>query len=132
MRASETPAGRLDSLVVPGLERAVGHARCWLRDLIGVDHPSFDDAAVCLSELLTNALRHTDSGRGGLMRVAVAVEERSVRVEVADEGCSATVPHIRDDADESGRGLRIVDAYAMAWGVERRGAGHAVWFTVGG
>jgi anti-sigma regulatory factor (Ser/Thr protein kinase) len=116
--------------VVLGIERAVGHVRRWLRDLVGADHPCFDDAAVCASELLTNALRHTDSGRGGRMRVDLAYDQRSLRVEVTDDGGAATVPYIRDVPDESGRGLRIVEAYADSWGVERRGAGHVVWFTI--
>jgi anti-sigma regulatory factor (Ser/Thr protein kinase) len=131
MWASETPAARCEALVVPGIERAVSHVRRWLRDLVGAEHPAFDDAAVCLSELLTNALRHTDSGRGGRMRVELAFDEKRLRVAVTDDGCAATVPHIRDAPDESGRGLRIVEAYADAWGVQRRGPGHAVWFAIG-
>jgi anti-sigma regulatory factor (Ser/Thr protein kinase) len=130
MWASESPAARCEALVVPGIERAVGHVRRWLRDLVGADHPAFDDAAVCISELLTNALRHTDSGRGGEMRVEIAFDGKSLRAEVTDDGCAATVPHIRAAPDESGRGLRIVQGYSNAWGVERRGAGHAVWFTI--
>jgi anti-sigma regulatory factor (Ser/Thr protein kinase) len=98
--------------------------------MVGADHPAFHDAAVCITELLTNALRHTDSGRGGQMRVRLALVEGSVWAEVADDGCAASVPHLRESPDESGRGLRIVDAYADAWGVERRGPGHAVWFSI--
>ena len=130
MRMSETPVAGCEVLVVPGIERAVGHARRWLRDLVGADHPAFHDAAVCLSELLTNALRHTDSGRGGQMRVRLALAAEYLWAEVADDGCAATVPHIRDASDESGRGLRIVATYADSWGVEHLGAGHAVWFTI--
>jgi hypothetical protein len=65
------------------------------------------------------------------MRVELAFDEKRLRVMVTDDGCAATVPHIRDAPDESGRGLRIVEAYADAWGVERRGVGHAVWFSIG-
>ena len=79
---------------------------------------------------MTNALRHTDSGRGGQMRIRLAVAAGYLWAEVADDGCAATVPHIRAASGESGRGLRIVDAYADAWGVEPRGAGHAVWFSI--
>jgi anti-sigma regulatory factor (Ser/Thr protein kinase) len=129
-QAVVTPAARYEALVVPGVERAVGHARRWLRDLVGADHPAFHDAAVCLCELLTNALRHTDSGRGGQMRVRLALAAEYIWAEVADDGCAATVPHLRPAAGESGRGLQIVDAYADAWGVEPRGAGHAVWFSI--
>jgi anti-sigma regulatory factor (Ser/Thr protein kinase) len=98
--------------------------------MIGADHPAFHDAAVCMCELMTNALRHTDSGRGGQIRVRLALVDGSLWAEVADDGCSATVPHIPAAPDESGRGLRIVAAYADKWGVERRASGHAVWFTI--
>jgi anti-sigma regulatory factor (Ser/Thr protein kinase) len=128
--ADAAPASACEALVVPGIERAVGHVRQWLRDMVGLDHPVFHDAAVCMSELLTNALRHTDSGRGGQMRVRLAVTVEYLWAEVADDGCSATVPHIRAAVGESGRGLQIVDSYANAWGVERRGPGHAVWFSI--
>jgi anti-sigma regulatory factor (Ser/Thr protein kinase) len=83
-----------------------------------------------MCELLTNALRHTDSGRGGQMRVRLTLVDGSLWAEVADDGCAATVPHIREAAGESGRGLRIVATYAAEWGVEPRGPGHAVWFTI--
>jgi anti-sigma regulatory factor (Ser/Thr protein kinase) len=92
--ASEAEAPRREVLVLPGIERAVGRARRWVRDLLGADHPSLDEVAVCTSELLTNALRYTDSGRGGNMRVELAIGERPLCVAVIDEGGAATVPHL--------------------------------------
>jgi anti-sigma regulatory factor (Ser/Thr protein kinase) len=44
-----------------GAPEELGSARAWLRKLLG-GHPCADDAELILSELATNALRHTTSG----------------------------------------------------------------------
>ena len=51
------PTLKFDAFLLPGMDRAAGHARRWLRDVLG-EHPAFDDAALCMSELITNAVRH--------------------------------------------------------------------------
>jgi anti-sigma regulatory factor (Ser/Thr protein kinase) len=114
------------------MDRAVGHARRWLRDVLGREHPCMDDAALCMSELLTNALRYTESGRDGQIRVEVTYSARTVRIEVIDDGRTATVPRVTEAAelDVSGRGLRIVASIAKDWGTEPRGKGRAVWFEL--
>ncbi|MFF0517947.1 ATP-binding protein [Actinomadura nitritigenes] len=126
------PAMRFDALLLPGMDRAVGHARRWLRDVLGLEHPCLDDAALCMSELLTNALRYTESGRDGQVRVEVTYSARTVRMEVIDDGRAATVPHVAEAAelDVTGRGLLIVASIAKAWGMEPRSEGHAVWFEL--
>lgn len=126
------PTMRFDALLLPGMDRAVGHARRWLRDVLGLEHPCLDDAALCMSELLTNALRYTESGRDGQIRVEVTYSARTVRMEVIDDGRAATVPHVAEAAelDVTGRGLLIVASLAKAWGMEPRAEGHAVWFEL--
>ncbi|MDL4821516.1 ATP-binding protein [Actinomadura opuntiae] len=126
------PTTRFDALLLPGMDRAVGHARRWLRDVLGREHPCMDDAALCMSELLTNALRYTESGRDGQIRVEVAYSARTVRIEVIDDGRAATAPHVAEAAelDVSGRGLRIVASIAKDWGTEPRGDRRAVWFEL--
>ncbi|MFB4307507.1 ATP-binding protein [Actinomadura sp. GTD37] len=113
------------------VSRAAGHARGWLRDVLG-DHPVLDDASLCLSELVTNALRYTESGKDGQIRVEVTHSDELVRVEVIDDGGSNTVPHLAtvDEMDVCGRGLRIVAFLATDWGVSERDEGHAVWFEM--
>ncbi|TYB44837.1 ATP-binding protein [Actinomadura chibensis] len=125
------PTLKFDALLLPGMDRAAGHARQWLRDVLG-DHPALDDAAVCMSELVTNALRHTDSGPDGQIRVEVGHSERVVRVEVVDDGGGASVPHLAlvGETAVCGRGLLLVSFLTADWGVERRGKGHAVWFEI--
>ncbi|TMQ91623.1 ATP-binding protein [Actinomadura soli] len=125
------PTLRFDALLLPGMDRASGHARRWLHDLLG-EHPALGDASLCMSELITNALRYTESGRDGQIQVEVGHSEKVVRVTVIDDGGAETVPHLArvDEMAEGGRGLIIVAFLAASWGVERRGEGHAVWFEV--
>ncbi|TDD76227.1 ATP-binding protein [Actinomadura darangshiensis] len=125
------PTVRFDALLLPGMERAAGHARRWLRDVLGA-HPCLDDAALCMSELVANAVRYTRSGKGGQILVEVSYSERYVRIEVVDDGGSETVPHLAetDETAICGRGLRIVAYTAGAWGVTPRGEGQAVWFEL--
>lgn len=125
------PTVRFDALLLPGMDRAAGHARRWLHDVLG-KHPALDDAALCMSELVTNALRYTESGRDGQIRVEVCHSATFVRIEVIDDGDSGSVPHLvtADETDVCGRGLLIVSFLATSWGVTQRDKGHAVWFEM--
>ena len=95
-----------------GVPRQVSAARQFVRSLLG-DSPLRDDAVVVVSELFTNALRHTDSGGpGGLVLVRVSRWPLGVRVAVTDQG-SPSQPVIRHpgphrQADTSGNGLYLV------------------------
>ncbi|MEU8347566.1 ATP-binding protein [Actinomadura meyerae] len=82
--------------------------------------------------MITNAVRYTDSGKGGQVRVEVSYSDEHVRVEVIDDGGAETVPHLATAAemDICGRGLRIVAFMAGDWGVTQRAGGHAVWFEI--
>ncbi|SDQ22164.1 ATP-binding protein [Quadrisphaera sp. DSM 44207] len=93
-----------------------------------------DDAAVVVSELLGNAMRHAEPlGDGGVL-LRWRVEARAVRLEVVDGGGAGCGPAPRDAADgaTSGRGLRIVDALCSGWGSCTDDAGrHTVWAVLG-
>lgn len=91
-------------------------------------------AEVCLmvSEVATNAVRHTRSGElGGQFTLALTVGEGSVRVEVADEGSAeGEVPQVEAMTSleaERGRGLAIVHALADRHGVVQP---NTVWFQI--
>jgi hypothetical protein len=89
---------------------AVGQARRFVAGVLGEDFPGLDDVLVLVSEVASNAVRHSASGDGGAFEVAVAVSGESVRVEVGDQG-SGSEPRLADDqlpADvlTGGRGLR--------------------------
>lgn len=101
----------------PGTPRRAGAAQRFVTGLLD-GSPFRDDAAVVLSELFTNAVLHTTSGRpGGLVIVQVARWRHGVWIAVTDQGGSAE-PVIRDPAGvgvpaESGRGLYLAAQLAQ-------------------
>src|SRR6266487_3480027 len=82
-----------------------------------------DDAALMVSELVTNALVHGT----GTISLRVDVEADAVRVEVSNEGEVALAPSPTPGA-HGGWGLRIVEQLADEWGV--RGGSTKVWFRL--
>lgn len=93
-----------------------------------MDVESRDDAGLVLSELFTNAIRYSDSER---ITCALRVTGNLMRLEVADQGRGLTEPQSREPGveEESGRGLLLVNAVALAWGVQTctDGKGRLVW-----
>jgi anti-sigma regulatory factor (Ser/Thr protein kinase) len=105
---------------------SVAVARAWLaaelRDL--VPGAPLDDAQLCLSELATNAVRHASSG----FEVAIEGCDDRVRITVSDAGDDRPVLQQADRRSPSGRGLLIVDAVSLDWGVtDLEPVGKAVW-----
>jgi anti-sigma regulatory factor (Ser/Thr protein kinase) len=86
------------------------------------------DAALVLSELLSNALRHARPLPGALVQVSWALDDGSLTVSVRDGG-GPTRPHCGHPTPSSlgGRGLAIVDHIASTWGVRRSRGGVTVW-----
>ncbi len=89
-------------------------------------------AEVVVSELVTNAVTHTQTTHIG---VAVRIEAGAVRMEVSDGHGDAGALRLRRPAptELGGRGLPIIDAMASSWGVMRRRDGRpgkTVWATV--
>lgn len=102
--------------------RARRSAREVLADLPGVA----EVAALLVSELATNAVRHG----GGGFELSIARDETRVRVEIRD---TTGLPPIRRQPrqeEPGGRGLLIVDRLATAWGVEPSEGGKTVWFQL--
>jgi anti-sigma regulatory factor (Ser/Thr protein kinase) len=124
----------LAQLWFPGQPLAVGQARQFVAGVLGDGFPRLDDVLLLVSEVASNAVKHSASGDDGAFEVAVAVNGESVRVEVGDQG-SASEPRLADD-DQPGdvltgrRGLRIVDMLAAKWGHAGDELGRVVWFEV--
>ncbi|MEU8798391.1 ATP-binding protein [Spirillospora sp. NPDC048819] len=100
-----------------------------------LDGFDLDDVDLMVSEIATNAIRHSASGRpGGGVWVTVLVSRERLRVEIEDDGGSAGRPLIPVQSagwDESGRGLMVVEGLAERWGTLPGGDGrHTVWFEV--
>ncbi|MDQ0934662.1 ATP-binding protein [Streptomyces turgidiscabies] len=92
-------------------------------------HPELaGDAALVVSELMTNALLH-GSIRGRLIRVRLTATAAALRVEVSDpSGERVPCPREATGDDQFGRGLLLVGALAEQWGVgPREGVGKTVW-----
>ncbi len=122
---------RTDVFHLPALGSCVSDARRRLRVLLDdqqVDCEARDDAALVLSELFTNAVRHSDSER---VSCAVRVTGCTLRLEVGDQGSGLSEPRPRvpDVDEECGRGLQLVNAIALAWGVQTcpDGRSRLVW-----
>ncbi|MET8831114.1 ATP-binding protein [Streptomyces sp. NPDC004610] len=88
-----------------------------------------DLAALLVSELVTNALRHATgpvglrlSRRGGLPGMLL--------VEVSDSLPDLPTERAPDPEDESGRGLLLVASSADRWGTRPDDSGKTVWFEL--
>ncbi|MEU6658326.1 ATP-binding protein [Streptomyces sp. NPDC046821] len=111
--------------------RAVSEARRAVRELLGQWGPSdqSDTAELLTSELVTNALVHTDHDAV----LTATLDPKRLRVEVRD--FVGRRPKLRAPvADEgtNGRGLVLVQSLADSWGVRALGAGKIVWFELDG
>lgn len=129
---ARTRAAILGSVTVPGEPEHVSRVRGFVtKTLQSASLPSIDsDAATLLtSELVTNAILHTDSGRpGGAVTVVVLRLPDGILVEVVDDG-SAGTPVVKSDAlAGEGQGLYLVQQMASQWGYLRDSDGTTVWF----
>lgn len=85
------------------------------------DSPLTGDALICLSELVTNAICHSNSTQpGGTFTVRASLHTHSLRVEVQDQGGPWTRRHHNDG--QGGRGLLIVSQLATTWDITGDGA----------
>ncbi|MFA3876232.1 ATP-binding protein [Streptomyces sp. MMCC 100] len=111
--------------------RAVPEARRALRELLRHwGGPGQSEVAELLtSELVTNALVHTDEGAV----LTATVGPRALRVEVRDFVGRGRQPRPRAPQEEStnGRGLVLVESLADDWGVRPCEVGKSVWFELG-
>lgn len=91
------------------------------RPYLGLVAP--DAAQLVVSELATNAVIHA----GTPFSVTVALNGSAIRISVRDWDGSPPIVRDAEPAARSGRGLRLVDAAADDWGVERDRDGKTVW-----
>ncbi|HWS32921.1 MAG TPA: ATP-binding protein [Actinoplanes sp.] len=79
-----------------------------------------DAAAVVVSELVTNAVRHG----GGCLSLQMEAHDGRVVVAVADG--SAVVPRRRDPDGAGGRGIALIEALSLGWSVQNHQGGKRV------
>lgn len=99
--------------------------RAWLMAWAVCD-TTCDSAALVVSELVTNAIVHTDSRQ---IVCELRDEPGRVRIAVCDEGRAPGEPRpaMGRDEEEHGRGLFLVSAVCSAWGAHETGPGLLVW-----
>lgn len=113
-----------------GEPRQARYARRFVKDALN-GCPVVDTIVLLADELVTNALMHTRSGRGGLFEVIAWNGSSSACVAVFDDGAEGEPSPADSDAmSESGRGLALVDALATRWGHAGDSDGRVTWFVV--
>jgi anti-sigma regulatory factor (Ser/Thr protein kinase) len=135
------------SCALPAQFEAVRGARSFTRSTLsqwGLDD-RFDDVALVVSELVTNALRHALPAGAGMAaesgvrlhlmrwstRLVCAVRDPSEDCPAPGEGEGFSPDRLDENCDlESGRGLFLVDSYSDGWGwhpLAGRLTGKVVW-----
>nr|WP_217164961.1 ATP-binding protein [Streptomyces sp. AC512_CC834] len=118
--------------VFPAAPEAVRTARSLVRrtlaewDLDGVG----DIAALLVSELVTNALRHATGPIGVRLVRRPAGAAGVLLVEVSDPLRDPPRERVAHPEDEDGRGLQLVAAATRRWGTRPGEAGKTVWFEL--
>jgi serine/threonine-protein kinase RsbW len=118
------------SRTYPGTAEHVRDARRFLAGVLA-GHPATDDAVLCLSELASNAVIHSNSRKpDGVFTVRAGIGHSGrVHVEVEDQGGPWAQPLHTDGLH--GRGLLIVGYLARDFGVSGDSdTGWTVWFEI--
>ncbi|GHE00415.1 ATP-binding protein [Streptomyces alanosinicus] len=125
LRSFDKSAGRppLD-IDLPAVPRALQGLRRTVRRYLDAPCP---DVQLCVTELVSNVIRHV--GEGTPVRVRVArCDGGRIRVEVTDPAAQALPESVTSTADdEEGRGLALLEALALRWSVEQGVDGKTVW-----
>jgi len=123
-------AAVLGSLTIPGRPEHVSEARAFVSKILGDQNPVLDVAVLLTSEIVTNAVMHSNSCcAGGTVRLIMIEIGEGIRVEVADDGSGLSAPVVKGDLYASdGHGLFLVQSLAHQWGYVRDEGGTIVWF----
>lgn len=85
-----------------------------------------DSGVLMVSELVTNAVRHTL----GLLLLEITVSGVMLHIGVVDDAPEHPQPAKYDLTATSGRGLKIVQLLADRWGVVQHDGSKTVWFEL--
>jgi anti-sigma regulatory factor (Ser/Thr protein kinase) len=85
-----------------------------------------ETTVLLVSEVVTNALRHTE----GSVDLSMSRLPGRLRVEVADDVSVAPRRRGGEPLDESGRGVPLLAGFSDRWGTAPRGRGKIVWFEL--
>jgi anti-sigma regulatory factor (Ser/Thr protein kinase) len=94
----------------------------------GILGPAVGDAALVVSELLSNAIRHAAPLPGSQVRLTWTLSDGTLRVAVSDAGAESLPRVTRPTLSApGGRGLGIVESLSSRWGVHRDDGETTVW-----
>jgi anti-sigma regulatory factor (Ser/Thr protein kinase) len=103
-------------LSLPATPESASRARAEVRDWLGEHHPSYEQARLAVSELVTNGIRHpraslTPDAEPLVLRLTATADR--LRIEVTDHGRGAATQRLHATEAlplaEGGRGLVIID-----------------------
>jgi anti-sigma regulatory factor (Ser/Thr protein kinase) len=110
----------------PARARAAVMRRC---EPLGLDAPLAQSLILLVSEVVSNAVRHSEADAAAPIELVVRVDDEKIHVSVTDAG-NGFVPRPRDPASTSdGYGLYLLEKVAARWGVESNGD-TKVWFEL--
>ena len=87
-----------------------------------------DDAALLVSELVSNVVDHAQTEAVLTLELALAGEW--LRISVADGSAIRPVVRELDRERPRGRGLQLVEGIADRWGAEDHQGGKRIWFEL--
>lgn len=132
---------RTETLQLRRYRPAVSKARAHAGELAGRWHLTAvrDDLELAVSEAVTNAVVHGDAAKGSRITVTYRLAGKRLRVEVRDRA-TGTPKVIRRPAPDDdiagndiagdGRGLLVLTAITIRWGVTPHVIGKSVWFEI--
>jgi anti-sigma regulatory factor (Ser/Thr protein kinase) len=128
----------MPSQTFPAWANSVPAARRYVTDLLGapewaprVSPQLCQTAALLVSELATNAVRHSGA-REFVVEIEFLPAEGRLWVGVTDDGHGLPTPRRPPVTAEHGRGLQLVGTLADRWGARRRRdtSRKTVWFEL--
>jgi anti-sigma regulatory factor (Ser/Thr protein kinase) len=135
-RSGDAPIGeptRLAEITLPHGPRAPGAARCVVDHCLSglVTRAVLDDAALLVSELVTNSIDHGELGEDDSVLVSVYLATDALRLEIQNPGTAGVVAASRAgrESGQGGYGLDLVNLLATSWGVVRN-RDTTVWFEM--
>ena len=122
----------MSSQTFPAWPDSIPAARQYVSNLLGEVHPHLcQTAALLVSELVTNAIRHA-GGHDVVVEVRQFPDEKRLWVGVTDNDAALPVLRTPDVTAEHGRGIQLVSMLADRWGAGRRRSSteKTVWFEL--
>lgn len=127
--------GKTLSLELPFWFDSAARARSVLRSWLGpfvVDDDHVESAALVLTELVSNAVRHARPGANHMVRVELTVVWDMLHIAVGDGGSEYSTPQVLAETltSTSGRGLLLVERLAEDWWSDVAESGRMVHATM--